>query len=131
MECRFATFLGILTLESFTSASLGLAVGSVAPSPDAAMAIGPAVMVLFIVFGGFYVNTATVPRALRWVPQASLIQHGFRGLCVNEFRGLEFDSTKPGAKGEATTGEEVRRLQSLIAQQSMFMMDTVASAVLH
>ena len=50
--CRFASFLGILTLESFTSASLGLAVGSVAPSTEAAVAIGPAVMVVFIVFGG-------------------------------------------------------------------------------
>ena len=49
---RFVTFLGILTLESFTSASLGLAVGSVAPSTEAAVAIGPAVMVVFIVFGG-------------------------------------------------------------------------------
>ena len=49
---RFASFLGILTLESFTSASLGLAVGSVAPSTEAAVAIGPAVMVVFIVFGG-------------------------------------------------------------------------------
>ena len=34
--------------------------------------------VLFIVFGGYYVNSATVPRALRWVPNASLIQHGFQ-----------------------------------------------------
>ena len=52
--------------------------GCVAPSPDAAQAIGPAVAVLFIVFGGYYVNSATVPRVLRWVPQASLIQHGFQ-----------------------------------------------------
>ncbi|KAK9792241.1 hypothetical protein WJX73_003742 [Symbiochloris irregularis] len=111
---RFATFLGILTLESFTSSSLGLAVGAVAPSPDAAMAIGPGVMVLFIVFGGFYVNSATVPRVLRWVPRASLIQHAFRGLCVNEFQGLEFEQSKAGAKGEAGTGEEA--LQRLTFQ---------------
>ena len=50
--CRFAKFCGILTLESFASTSLGLAVGSFAPSTDAALAIGPGVMVLFIVFGG-------------------------------------------------------------------------------
>lgn len=42
---RFATFLGIVTLEAFASASLGLAVGSVAPSTDAALALGPVVMV--------------------------------------------------------------------------------------
>ena len=46
---RFGKFCGILTLESFASTSLGLAVGSFAPSTDAALAIGPGVMVLFIV----------------------------------------------------------------------------------
>jgi len=39
----------VLTLESFASTSLGLAVGSFAPSTDAALAIGPGIMVLFIV----------------------------------------------------------------------------------
>jgi hypothetical protein len=46
---RFAQFCGVLTLESFASTSLGLAVGSFAPSTDAALAIGPCIMVLFIV----------------------------------------------------------------------------------
>jgi len=46
---RFAQFCGVLTLESFASSSLGLAVGSFMPSTDAALAIGPGIMVLFIV----------------------------------------------------------------------------------
>lgn len=49
---RFLKFLGILTLESFCSSALGLAVGAVAPSTDAAVAIGPAVMLVWIIFGG-------------------------------------------------------------------------------
>jgi hypothetical protein len=40
---RFGKFLGILTLESFAASALGLAVGSVAPSTEAALAMGPAV----------------------------------------------------------------------------------------
>ena len=35
--------MGILTLESFASSALGLAVGSIAPSTEAALAMGPAV----------------------------------------------------------------------------------------
>jgi hypothetical protein len=50
--CRFAKFLAVLTLESFTSTALGLAVGAGAPNADTAAAIGPAIMVIFIVFGG-------------------------------------------------------------------------------
>ncbi len=38
------------------------------------MAIGPAVMVVWIVFGGYYVNADNVPAALRWLPSASLIK---------------------------------------------------------
>ena len=40
---RFGKFLGILTLESFAASALGLAVGSIAPSTEAALAMGPAV----------------------------------------------------------------------------------------
>ena len=46
----------ISMLESITAGSFGLFVGSFAPTPDAAVGIGPAVMVLFIVFGGYYSN---------------------------------------------------------------------------
>ena len=42
---RLLTYLGVLTLESFASSALGLAVGAMAPSTEAASAIGPAVMV--------------------------------------------------------------------------------------
>lgn len=59
---RFLKFLGILTLESFCSSALGLAVGAAAPSTDAAVAIGPAVMLVFIVFGGYYCNAENIPR---------------------------------------------------------------------
>lgn len=56
---------GILTLESFTAQALGLAVGSFAPSTEAALAIGPAVMVVWIVFGGYYANAGAHVGMLR------------------------------------------------------------------
>ncbi|KAK9866000.1 hypothetical protein WJX84_002019 [Apatococcus fuscideae] len=88
---RFLRFMGLLTLESFVSSSLGLAVGAVAPSTEAALAMGPAVILIFVVFGGYYVNDKSVPRALQWIPRTSFIKHGFSGLCANELRGLTFD----------------------------------------
>ena len=51
-HCSFARFVGILTLESFSSQALGMAVGAAAPSTSAALAIGPAVILVSIVFGG-------------------------------------------------------------------------------
>ena len=61
---RFGKFCGILTLESFASTSLGLAVGSFAPSTDAALAIGPGVMVLFIVVRTLWRFATALPLQL-------------------------------------------------------------------
>ena len=55
-------------------------------------------------------NSSGVPRVLRWLPRASLIKHAFEALCVNEFRGLEFEASEPKAAGDARTGEQVFNL---------------------
>lgn len=84
---RFGTFLGVLVLEAMSAQALGLAVGAAAPSTEAALAIGPAVILVSIVFGGLFVNESSVPRALKWLPAASLIKQSFAGMCINEFKG--------------------------------------------
>ena len=90
---RLRNFLAILTVESIASSSLGLAVGSFAPSVDAAIAIAPAVMVIFIVFGGLYVVNA--PSYLAWVAQVR---------CLKSFHN-HYQSSSP-----LTNGTQHRRL---------------------
>lgn len=101
----FAKFVGTLTLESFSSQALGLAVGAAAPSTEAALAMGPAVILVSIVFGGLFVQS--VPKALCWLPKTSLIRASFKGLCVNEFDGLEFESDE--GRGGLVSGKDVLR----------------------
>ncbi|KAL4432817.1 hypothetical protein ABPG77_008143 [Micractinium sp. CCAP 211/92] len=102
---RFASFLGLLTLEAMSAQALGLAVGAAAPSTEAALAIGPAVILVSIVFGGLFVNESNVPAPLKWLPATSLIKQAFEGACVNEFRGAEFELDE---RGHGTrSGEEV------------------------
>jgi hypothetical protein len=67
------------------------------------MALGPMVMVIFIVFGGYYVNSETIPAPLRWLPNVSLIKWAFEALTINDFSGLEFETSRPT---DAATGEE-------------------------
>ena len=57
----------------------------------------------------YYVNAGNVPKALRWVPSASLIKHAFEGLCDNEFAGLRFDPKSADGSGDILQGEQVRR----------------------
>jgi len=105
---RFLKFAATIVVESFASSAMGLAVSAFAPSTEAAVAMGPAVMVMFIVFGGYYVNSENVPVAFRWITKCSLIKHSFAGLCVNEFAGLDFEpSTNGGLRGDTKHGEEV------------------------
>jgi ABC-type multidrug transport system ATPase subunit len=100
---RLGRFLGMLTLESFASAAFGLCVGAIAPTTQAAVAIGPALMVIFIVFGGFFVTNP--PSWARSIPEISLIRWAFQGLAVNELRGLRLQ--KSNTVGEADTGDAI------------------------
>ncbi|XP_011015281.1 PREDICTED: ABC transporter G family member 7-like isoform X2 [Populus euphratica] len=88
---RFGKFCGIVTAESFAASAMGLTVGAMVPTTEAAMAVGPSLMTVFIVFGGYYVNADNTPIIFRWIPNISLIRWAFQGLCINEFRGLQFD----------------------------------------
>jgi len=94
---KFLKFSSAIIMESFCASAMGLAISSVAPSTEAAIAMGPGIMVLFIVFGGYYVNVETVPLCFRWINKCSLIREGFQCLCCNEFTGLKF---APGPTGE-------------------------------
>ncbi|XP_047341366.1 ABC transporter G family member 7 isoform X2 [Impatiens glandulifera] len=88
---RYGKFCGIVTIESFAASAMGLTVGAMVPTTEAAMALGPSLMTVFIVFGGYYVNSDNTPIIFRWIPHVSLIGRAFQGLCVNEFTGLQFN----------------------------------------
>ncbi|XP_058182439.1 ABC transporter G family member 7 isoform X2 [Rhododendron vialii] len=88
---RFGKFCGIVTAESFAASAMGLTVGAMVSTTEAAMALGPSLMTVFIVFGGYYVNAENTPIIFRWIPRVSLIRWAFQGLCINEFSGLHFD----------------------------------------
>lgn len=61
-------------MESFAASAMGLTVGAMVPSTEAAMAVGPSLMTVFIVFGGYYVNAENTPNVFRWIPRISLIK---------------------------------------------------------
>ena len=71
---RFGQFCSIITVEAFAASAMGLTVGAMVPTTEAAMALGPSLMTVFIVFGGYYVNSENTPGVFRWIPRASLIR---------------------------------------------------------
>ncbi|RLN21706.1 ABC transporter G family member 7 [Panicum miliaceum] len=124
---RFAKFCGIVTVESFAASAMGLTVGAIAPTTEAAMALGPSLMTVFIVFGGYYVNPDNTPVIFRWIPRISLIRWAFQGLCINEFKGLQFEHQH---SYDIQTGEQalerfslggIRIADTLVAQGRILM----------
>lgn len=53
---------------------------------------------------GKNISEENTPKYLRWIPKVGLIRWGFEGLCVNEFEGLEFDTSGPRRGPVAKTG---------------------------
>ncbi|KAG7012980.1 ABC transporter G family member 7, partial [Cucurbita argyrosperma subsp. argyrosperma] len=124
---RFGKFCSIITVESFAASAMGLTVGAMAPSTEAAMAVGPSLMTVFIVFGGYYVNADNTPIIFRWIPNVSLIRWAFQGLCINEFKGLQFDCQN---SFDIQTGEQAlerlsfgqRRIRDTLIAQSRILL---------
>ena len=102
---RLLVFNTILVVESIASSAFGMTIGSIAPSTESAIATAPALMVVFIVFGGLYVVNA--PSYLKWVPNCSLIRWAYEGLVLNEFKDLNIiPEAKYGPKS-VSTGNQV------------------------
>lgn len=94
---KFLAFAASNIVEALSSTAMGMAVGAIAPSTEAALVLGPALTLIFVVFGGLYTNQSDVPKYLRWVPACSGIKNGYDALCKNEFSGLELEVEGPGS----------------------------------
>lgn len=123
---RLKNFLGLTSLHSIAAESFGLLIGSVAPNSDVALALFPPVIVLNIIFDGKNIAEESIPWALRWISKIGLVKWGFTGLALNEFQGLEFDSsgpfrgpvTKTGEQALARFGMDGKTLDSVVWAQS-------------
>ena len=106
MAGKFRNFLGLLAVHGVASEATGLFIGAVSPNSDVALALFPAVLVLNIIFDGKNISEENTPRYLRWLPKLGLIRWGYEGLCLNEFRDLEFDTSGPRRGPVAKTGAD-------------------------
>lgn len=59
--------MGIIVLTANTAVSLGYAVSTLSSSVSVALALGPVVLIPFMLFGGFFVNSDDVPVYFKWL----------------------------------------------------------------
>jgi ABC-type multidrug transport system permease subunit len=104
---RFFIFIGLISLQTIASMAFGFTVSAAAPTIVEANALGPPIVVTFILFGGFYINSESLPLGSAWVQNLSTIYWTFQGLLLNEFRGESFRCGAIEPNGCTKTGDEV------------------------
>jgi len=87
---RVGIFILILIFLGFAAVSLGLGVSAFTKSIEAANALGTPLLIIGILFGGFYIDIGSLPIVANWVPYFSILRWAFEALIINEFKGLKF-----------------------------------------
>jgi len=103
---RFFTFMFIIVLTSNAAFSLGYVVSTMSPSVQVALALGPVILLPFIIFGGFFINTLSIPAYFSWLEYVSFFKYGFEALAINEFQDKVI-GCDPGENCDVTDGNKV------------------------
>jgi len=108
---RVLFFMLTLCVHFLTSQSLGLLISAITPSVQVGQGIAPVIVIVFMLFGGFFLNTANVWVGFVWIEYISFIGYTFKALAVNEYAGMTFTCDNSSSGLCETTGEQV--LQNL------------------
>lgn len=73
-------------MEGLAAQGLGIAISAGCKNEKIALALAPAVTVILILFGGFYIDANAIPDWLGWLRYLSHLYYGFMGLAINNFR---------------------------------------------
>lgn len=105
---HYFTYVAILLTLVIFSQVFALTVGAASPSFEVANIIAPTLLILFVIFGGNFLNPLTIPGYLIWIYWISPVQFAYKAIAQNEFVGLQF-SCGGGLQNEICfrTGGEV------------------------
>ncbi|GAB4815997.1 hypothetical protein N2152v2_003043 [Parachlorella kessleri] len=109
----FFIFVALLLLEGLAAQGLGVAVSAACRNEKVALAVGPAVVVILILFGGFYIQKDSIPAVLRWIENLSFLYFAFMGLTINDFSGREgWECDGSSGAGCLQTGDDILNRQA-------------------
>ena len=87
---NFGIFLGVIISINTVAVSWGMLISSSVNSVEQATGAGPLVIIVFLLFGGFYVNTDNIPVWISWINEISFFKWGFKAMAMNEYTDLVF-----------------------------------------
>eukprot|EP01127_Copromyxa_protea_P023568 TRINITY_DN8860_c0_g1_i1.p1 TRINITY_DN8860_c0_g1~~TRINITY_DN8860_c0_g1_i1.p1 ORF type:complete len:616 (-),score=102.66 TRINITY_DN8860_c0_g1_i1:82-1779(-) len=106
---NYFIFIACIITHTFTSLSLFVTVGSIAPNPVLALILAPIMLVLFFLFGGFFISMDNIPVYYQWFGYLSFFRYTTRILVENEFAGqiytCDTNSTLCGGENGTYSGD--------------------------
>ncbi|XP_062574757.1 protein white-like [Saccostrea cucullata] len=81
----FLVAMGVAIVVANTAASFGYVVSAAAPTVTAAIGIAPAIMIPLLLFGGFFLNSGSIPDWLIWFKYLSWFSYANEILVVNQW----------------------------------------------
>jgi len=105
---QFFTCAGIIVLVANTAVSYGYLISCASKNLDMALAISAPLLIPFMIFGGFLLNSASVPVYYIWVQYLSWFNYANEALTINQWDGVTgIECDKPGGVGCVETGEDI------------------------
>lgn len=81
----FFVACGIVCLVANVATSFGYLISCASSSISMALSIGPPVIIPFLIFGGFFLNSASVPYYFEWLSYLSWFRYGNEALLINQW----------------------------------------------
>ncbi|XP_052810071.1 protein white-like isoform X2 [Mya arenaria] len=96
----FCVFTGVLLLVANIAVSFGYIVSAAANSVTTALAIAPPLMIPLMMFGGFFLNSDSIPVYFIWLEYLSWFKYANEVLAVNQWQNI--DSIECSSNGNNT-----------------------------
>ena len=84
----FGVACGVVSLVANVSTSFGYLISCASSSISMALSVGPPVIIPFLIFGGFFLNSGSVPSYFVWLSYLSWFRYGNEALSINQWTGV-------------------------------------------
>ncbi|XP_049866741.1 protein white isoform X1 [Pectinophora gossypiella] len=86
---RFFIASGLAALITNVATSFGYLISCASSSVSMAASVGPPIIIPFMLFGGFFLNSGSVPPYLGWISYLSWFRYGNEALLINQWSGVD------------------------------------------
>ncbi|XP_028178625.1 protein white [Ostrinia furnacalis] len=125
---RFFIASGLAALITNVATSFGYLISCASSSVSMAASVGPPIIIPFMLFGGFFLNSGSVPPYLGWISYLSWFRYGNEALLVNQWSGVETIACTRENFTCPASGQVV--LETLSFSEDDFKMDVINMVLL-